>query len=125
MFPGKEATGYPTQWALNPSAYQNIDANQVDWAALAQQWIAMKEATVTLVAPPPPSIKQDEETGEAPMDVETSDTAIDIPPIGAGDSIQGWSNNSNSWGNDWNQWGKFFCVNQFHRSRIIFLQLAF
>lgn len=36
---------YP-QWALNPSAYQNLANNQVDWAALAQQWITMKEAGI-------------------------------------------------------------------------------
>lgn len=36
------------QWTLNPAAYQNMANDQVDWAALAQQWIIMKEA-----GPPP------------------------------------------------------------------------
>lgn len=35
-------------WTLNPASYQNMSNDQVDWAALAQQWIIMKEA-----GPPP------------------------------------------------------------------------
>lgn len=93
MFPGKEGAAYPTQWALNPSAYQNMDSRQVDWASLAQQWIAMKEATVTManaapVPPPPPPIKENSSPEPGP------------PPA--------WSTSSNnSWGNiNGNQWGK-------------------
>nr|CAH7733968.1 unnamed protein product [Callosobruchus chinensis] len=73
-----------TQWPLSASAgnagYAPATGEQVDWAALAQQWIIMKEA-----GPPPPvpgeqpvlidnkkEKGQDgcEEGGEAPMDVE-------------------------------------------------------
>lgn len=99
MFSGKDAANpaYPTQWALNPNAYQNIDSSQVDWAALAQQWIAMKEAAAIVSVPQPPS-KTDEE-GEAPMEVENPDH--DAP------SGTDWNSSSNSWaGNNWNQWGK-------------------
>lgn len=42
-----ESQKFP-QWTLNPAAYQNIANDQVDWAALAQQWIIMKES-----GPPP------------------------------------------------------------------------
>nr|CAI5843617.1 unnamed protein product [Callosobruchus analis] len=74
-----------TQWPLSASAgnagYAPSTGEQVDWAALAQQWIIMKEA-----GPPPPvpgeqpvliDNKKDkgqdggEEGGEAPMEVET------------------------------------------------------
>lgn len=50
MYSGGESTDSQkyTQWALNPAAYQNTPNDQVDWAALAQQWIIMKEA-----GPPP------------------------------------------------------------------------
>lgn len=109
MFSGKEAN-YPTQWALNPTAYQDMDSSQVDWATLAQQWIAMKEATATLVAPPPPSIKADIEQGEAPMDVE-NDTGLDLPLGPTTEPDQQWNNNTNSWGgNNWNQWGKYISL---------------
>lgn len=50
MYSGGESTDSQkyTQWAMNPAAYQNTANDQVDWAALAQQWIIMKEA-----GPPP------------------------------------------------------------------------
>lgn len=102
MFPGKDAANpaYPTQWALNPTAYQNVDSSQVDWAALAQQWIAMKEAT-TVVPPQGLPPKLDIEGGEAPMEVENADVNCDtIGPPGAE-----WNGPTNSWGNSWNQWG--------------------
>nr|CAH7719913.1 unnamed protein product [Callosobruchus chinensis] len=72
-----------TQWPLSASAgnagYAPATGEQVDWAALAQQWIIMKEA-----GPPPPvpgeqpvliDNKKEKgqdgcEGGEAPMDVE-------------------------------------------------------
>lgn len=87
------------QWP-NQAAYQHIDLDTVDWAALAQQWIHMKETcvqddTVDLVPPPPPNISiweappppnisrrlplnEMEEKGEAPMEVEREDE-ITIP----------------------------------------------
>lgn len=61
MFTGNDTVDYPTQWALNPVAYQNMENDQVDWATLAQQWIQMKETVPpssqqTPVPPPPPPI---------------------------------------------------------------------
>ncbi|KAH0951265.1 hypothetical protein HN011_012012 [Eciton burchellii] len=99
MFEGKD---YPTQWALNPSAYQNINNDQVDWAALAQQWIKMKE-TVVPPAPPPPTINPmsystNDGSGEAPMDMDTKDD--DVPPAPPAPTISG----SDAW-TQWNQWG--------------------
>lgn len=82
MYPFKEemmnTKNSETHWPLNQAAYQNVSNDQVDWAALAQQWIYMKETCTTdelLAAPPPPIIsKQDfEEQGEAPMEVEKED----------------------------------------------------
>ncbi|KAG7210304.1 hypothetical protein KM043_011845 [Ampulex compressa] len=99
MFEGKD---YPTQWALNPSAYQNMSNDQVDWAALAQQWIKMKE-TVVPPAPPPPSINSvctsNDGSGEAPMDMDTKED--DVPPAPPAPTISG---SSESW-NQWSQWG--------------------
>ncbi|XP_076293898.1 uncharacterized protein LOC143215561 isoform X2 [Lasioglossum baleicum] len=99
MFEGKD---YPTQWALNPSAYQNMSNDQVDWAALAQQWIKMKE-TVVPPAPPPPTINPicsgTDGSGEAPMDMDTKED--DIPPAPPAPSISG---SAETW-TQWNQWG--------------------
>lgn len=73
-----------TQWPLNQAAYQNMANDQVDWAALAQQWIFMKETCTTdelLTAPPPPIISKHDfpdEKGEAPMEVEKDDEAAAI-----------------------------------------------
>lgn len=50
----------PIQWPINQAAYQNLSNDQVDWAALAQQWIYMKESypedNSIPLAPPPPNI---------------------------------------------------------------------
>ncbi len=53
----------PIQWPINQAAYQNLSRemnDQVDWAALAQQWIYMKESypedNSIPSAPPPPNI---------------------------------------------------------------------
>lgn len=102
MFSGKDAANaaYPTQWALNPTAYQNIDSSQVDWAALAQQWIAMKEAAAIVTGPP---AKPEIEEGEAPMEVENPDPNSEVPGGPDGE----WSSSPNTWGNSWNQWGKY------------------
>ncbi|KAL9694977.1 hypothetical protein quinque_014262 [Culex quinquefasciatus] len=76
-----------TDWnSLNPNLYQNMSNDQVDWAALAQQWIQMKETLppemVPAAPPPPPVISWNQsppaaatletidEQGEAPMEVE-------------------------------------------------------
>lgn len=72
------------QWS-NPNNYQNVDLETVDWAALAQQWIHMKEVCppneTVPDAPPPPTISKQnnyrvrdlEEQGEAPMEVVEHD----------------------------------------------------
>ncbi|XP_034949130.1 arginine/serine-rich protein PNISR-like [Chelonus insularis] len=98
MFDDKD---YPTQWALNPSMYQNMSNDQVDWAALAQQWIKMKE-TVVPPAPPPPSLSNDTRDGggEAPMDMDTKDD--DVPPAPPAPNISG----NDNW-SQWSQWGQW------------------
>lgn len=62
----------------------------VDWAALAQQWIKMKE-TVVPPAPPPPSLGNNDMSsdggGEAPMDMDTKDD--DVPPAPPAPNISG------------------------------------
>lgn len=91
--PNIHQTNFPidnTQW-MNQSTYQNVDLESVDWAALAQQWIYMREACPTVeaipIAPPPPIISkfQNErppqqfiEQGEAPMEVEPLDEQTDV-----------------------------------------------
>lgn len=106
MYSSKDAaTPYPTQWALNPTAYQNVDSSQVDWAALAQQWIAMKEAAAIVAVPPPPSIKPDTEEGEAPMEVENTEIIADDGPPDAE-----WNSSTNSWSGNWNQWGETLLI---------------
>ncbi|XP_016845745.1 arginine/serine-rich protein PNISR [Nasonia vitripennis] len=107
MFEGKD---YPTQWALNPAAYQNMNSDQVDWAALAQQWIKMKETSIP-PAPPPPSIADELQClssnnggGEAPMDMDTKDD--EIPPAPPAPNISG----TDDW-NQWNQWGSHWNQN--------------
>lgn len=51
------------QWALQPSMFQNVPHEEIDWAALAKQWIQMQHVPsadsggsvpVALHAPPPP-----------------------------------------------------------------------
>ncbi|XP_044738113.1 arginine/serine-rich protein PNISR isoform X2 [Chrysoperla carnea] len=125
MFSGTDGDrNYPTQWALNPSAYQNVSNDQVDWAALAQQWIMMKETCppeqVPPAPPPPPigPVKKDKENssnagssliegGEAPMEVENekddAEAIIDpsIPPA----SWTGPASGPGSWGWQQQQWG--------------------
>lgn len=100
MYSGNDSTESQnyTQWALNPSSYNNVANDQVDWAALAQQWIIMKEAGPPIpdqmpTAPPPPNISSKKkevlnEGGEAPMDVEN-------------DKEDDWNDNDTSW--NWQQ----------------------
>lgn len=84
-----ETDNSSTQWPLNQAAYQNVANDQVDWAALAQQWIYMKETCTTddlLTAPPPPIISKPDfrdEKGEAPMEVEKEDEQLiaDFPHV--------------------------------------------
>lgn len=87
-----------TQWSMgamsmNPAFYQGIPNANVDWAALAAQWIHMRETLPTdqlslmPEAPPPPTITlldnssiamrlEDEEKGEAPMDMEKDEDDV-------------------------------------------------
>ncbi|XP_062536911.1 arginine/serine-rich protein PNISR-like [Armigeres subalbatus] len=103
------------EWSsLNPSLYQNMSNEQVDWAALAQQWIQMKEtlpADMVPAAPPPPIISESygsnsrdslpdgnltrsvEEQGEAPMEVERDEDHTSM----AQHSANPWDNGSVSW----------------------------
>ncbi|CAG2052994.1 unnamed protein product [Timema podura] len=102
--------GQYSQWALNPSAYQNVSHEEVDWAALAQQWIQMKETCpgdAVPPAPPPPPFgdkpldKKDMEGegGEAPMDMDTKDDHDN--------SNTSNSQDASTWGSwqQWQQWG--------------------
>ena len=43
------------QWSLNPQDYVNVPNTEVDWAALAKQWMAKKEDHPLPPPPPPPS----------------------------------------------------------------------
>lgn len=103
------------EWSsLNPSLYQNMSNEQVDWAALAQQWIQMKEtlpADMVPAAPPPPIISDSygsnsrdslpegghmgsaEEQGEAPMEVERDEEHLAHQQ----QSGNPWDNGSLSW----------------------------
>ncbi|KAJ8985080.1 hypothetical protein NQ317_019764 [Molorchus minor] len=117
MYSGSDSTESQKyrQWAMNPSSYQNMANDQVDWAALAQQWIIMKEA-----GPPPipgdlplflnnkSSNPPKEEGGEAPMEVENDkedapnwNVSEPLPPPGA----EGWNWNAQNqnwnWNNSW------------------------
>lgn len=60
---------------MNPASYENLD--NVDWAALAQQWIHMQDVALPAAPPPPifttPGIVTRpiyEEKGEADMEVD-------------------------------------------------------
>ncbi|CAH0553719.1 unnamed protein product [Brassicogethes aeneus] len=112
MYSGSDSTEsqkFP-QWALNPSTYQNMANDQVDWAALAQQWIIMKEA-----GPPPVPGEQpvtlnkknkreaSPEMGEAPMDMEDKDENPPWPgPPKVASNEWGWNNQNQNWNNSWN-----------------------
>lgn len=58
MYSGSDSTESANygQWPLNPAFFQNMPNEQVDWAALAQQWIQMKEAGPPIPEPKPPKI---------------------------------------------------------------------
>lgn len=122
---GKDMPQHGISWPLNPAAYQNVCNDEVDWAALAQQWIYMKETCPyegMPEAPPPPNISNSisrqeyEEKGEAPMEVEKDDEQINENAVfaetsSAGDIISGTdmlseSQNSPNWGTTgWNSHG--------------------
>lgn len=106
---GSDGGGGGANWnSLNPNLYQNMSNDQVDWAALAQQWIQMKETLppeMVPAAPPPPVISWNRspepttttigEQGEAPMEVER-----DEDPHSSGGQQQTagtWQNGSIAW----------------------------
>lgn len=110
-----DGSSYPTHWALTPAAYQNND--QVDWAALAQQWIMMKEAAVlempvgqtstqsTSSTPVSETSKKEliDEGGEAPMDVENDKDDSDWSVNNVSGSGQDWNWQQNwGWNQNWN-----------------------
>ncbi|XP_055622924.1 arginine/serine-rich protein PNISR [Toxorhynchites rutilus septentrionalis] len=105
------------EWSsLNPNLYQNMSNDQVDWAALAQQWIQMKEtlpADMVPPAPPPPIISDHyasnsresssdgmrlgtiDEQGEAPMEVEKEEEQTSMGHQQQQSSI--WNNEAVPW----------------------------
>ncbi|XP_059617775.1 arginine/serine-rich protein PNISR [Phlebotomus argentipes] len=94
----REKNYQSTTWSLNPQAYQNVSNDMVDWAALAQQWIQMKEtcpaAEMPAAPPPPPLTRSDfEEQGEAPMEVVKEEESSAAQSSGGGGSqwSAGWS----------------------------------
>lgn len=115
-----------TQW-MSQSAYQNIDLDKVDWAALAQQWIHMKESTGPVAssdpipnAPPPPRFTNTaidyEEQGEAPMEVEhdeeqlSNENSVNLtappPPTNVFNQSNQWNSEPNSRGSHQKQWNR-------------------
>lgn len=105
----------PQQWPLNQAAYQNVANDEVDWAALAAQWIYMKETCPyegMPEAPPPPKISKSdfEEKGEAPMEVEKDDEHQADVPVFSTNSVPNLSRQSmyndadasSNWNTDWN-----------------------
>uniref|UniRef100_A0A182M6P5 Uncharacterized protein n=1 Tax=Anopheles culicifacies TaxID=139723 RepID=A0A182M6P5_9DIPT len=132
LFSALMSNNGPNQGAFVPGSnafslahYQNMPNDQVDWAALAQQWIKMRETwiqpmpSIVPSPPPPPSFDREnldsadgsdihprnriaagieyEEQGEAPMEVEREDDSdIPVPPMPP--KISGdWSSADDSW----------------------------
>lgn len=107
---------------LSQNSFQNVDSEKIDWAALAQQWIHMKEACHTIPpdppmipnAPPPPrisvQIRDYEEQGEAPMEVEHDDEPIPVnltappPPTNIFANAKNWTNSQNDGNRQPKQW---------------------
>lgn len=72
------------QWP-SQVAYQHIDLDKVDWAALAQQWIHMKETCpkdeIMPEPPPPPSMSmQDSRPSRLSLDEPPPPPMISCPP---------------------------------------------
>lgn len=131
MFSGEDSSGDALNnagqfatWAISQTTCNNMSNEQVDWAALAQQWIQMKESTsyvAPVVAPPPPTgmpaINTYEEKGEADMEVVKEDENGFAENSGNG-STDGANNISNgiyriqpgwqsAWYPDQSQWRKY------------------
>lgn len=111
MYSGGDSSGSqnpPSQWPLNAGAFQNAQAEQIDWAALAQQWIIMKESGPPVPDPIPmipPAARLEvhkrslNEGGEAPMDMDNDRDEAPAPP--AWSECTPPSQNDSSWG-----WGQ-------------------
>ncbi|XP_067945957.1 arginine/serine-rich protein PNISR-like [Watersipora subatra] len=74
------------QWPMQQSAYANMAHDQVDWAALAKQWMQFKDvgdvAQTTTPPPPPPPIPGPESSSQLDMQ----------PPINIGSHAKNnWS----------------------------------
>lgn len=69
-------------WPIHQSAYQNVPHDQVDWASLAKQWIAQREAVETLQTetlsqpPPPPPPPPPAEDSAPPSESQSQATTI-------------------------------------------------
>ncbi|XP_055710647.1 arginine/serine-rich protein PNISR [Phlebotomus papatasi] len=107
----REKNYQSTTWSLNPQAYQNVSNDMVDWAALAQQWIQMKETCppedVPPAPPPPPLTRSDfEEQGEAPMEVVDKEEETAFAPASSNQWAPGWNSfrAQNQWRPGWNNW---------------------
>ncbi|XP_055684075.1 arginine/serine-rich protein PNISR isoform X2 [Lutzomyia longipalpis] len=112
----REKNYQSTTWSLNPQAYQNVSNDMVDWAALAQQWIQMKETCPSEdmpAAPPPPPLSGSdfEEQGEAPMEVVEKDEEPPVPPMlsvpqGGNQWNPTWNSfrPQNQWRPGWSSW---------------------
>ncbi|KAL3279106.1 hypothetical protein HHI36_016620 [Cryptolaemus montrouzieri] len=111
MYSGSDSTESANygQWPLNPTFFQNMPNEQVDWAALAQQWIQMKEA-----GPPIPESKQVESKKEnnekkeresLPKKIEESAADSSWNNVTTGEPIDNsyWKAQPNwDWNNAWN-----------------------
>lgn len=108
-----ESQKFP-QWTLNPAAYQNMANDQVDWAALAQQWIIMKEAGPPPVPGEAPAsyakvTKKNEKIISSPAESQKEKPAVgalwnvnEPPPPPGADSWNWNAQNQNwNWNNSW------------------------
>lgn len=89
MYSGSDSTESANygQWPLNPAFFQNMPNEQVDWAALAQQWIQMKEAGPPIPEPKPPNnISEVKEIPQVQKKI--------LPPINSEDNVANSSWNS-------------------------------
>lgn len=77
----------PLQFNMSAAAYENIPNENVDWAALAAQWIQMRDVPPPVMpqAPPPPMFHTPgvvtrqifDEQGEAEMEVDSHQNGND------------------------------------------------
>lgn len=112
MYSGDDSTGSSqyAQWSLNPTAYQNVSNDQVDWAALAQQWILMKEAGPPIPKPVKPLVPPIQEVANTPNINNVQENATNLgknqwePPSSVGEN---WSSSwkPSNW-NNWNNWAQ-------------------